>query len=225
MNKKWKFNEDYTRVIYNDDEAYKQSQEFTAHTEDHLNTIERNEFLIKVMLSLHEINSCLDAGCREGLTLDVLKRHGITMVKGVDISEVSIEYAKTKGRDVCVGDMHKLQDIFDVKFDSILSVHSLEHCHTPETVFIECYNLLNDDGLLAIRVPIQRNLTDQPYKIAVDKKVDIDDPAGLPAHASIFSVDSLRKLFEDSGFKVVYEKGHRVGDLRYEECSMIGKKV
>ena len=217
---KWKFNKDKTRITYEDHETYVKAQDFTAHTEDVESDMKRNRAVVDMMFKINpSIKSFLDVGCREGLMVEHLDNKGIEVI-GIDISPTSVSYACQKGRNVRQGDAHKIEEQFERKFDAILSVHSLEHCHSPEVVLGQCYRLLNENGLIGIRVPIHSDLSDQSFKTSRTTKGE----GGLPAHASLFSYESLKSILEEAGFGVIYSKPDRQDHPRYAEHTFIGER-
>ena len=216
----WSFNENNTRIVYENQQIYQQAQEFTSHTHDIHSDLPRNTDTIEKMLEFDpSIKNILDAGCREGLLVENLNQRGFNAL-GVDISSISVNYAKSCGRNVLLCDIHQLTQTVSKKFDAILSVHSLEHCHTPEKVVAEFYDALKEGGIAAVRVPLQRDLVDQSYKTSRTTK----GPGGLPAHASKFTPESLNNLLKEAGFEILHNSFHRKGHVRYEEYTAIVRK-
>jgi len=217
----WEFNQDQTRITYHSQEAYQKAQEFTSHTHDVYSDLPRNTDTVDKILTFNpDTKIILDAGCREGLLVEVLKQRGFDTL-GIDISSISVSYAQSLGRDVIHGDIHQLKDFINRKFDAIISVHSLEHCHTPEKVIEEFSLALNEQGLIGIRVPLQRDLVDQSYFISQREK----GPGGLPAHAVKFTPQSIQTLLENGNFEVLHTSFHRKGHERYEEYTVIARKI
>jgi len=201
---KRKFSEDGKRVVVEDFDSYVKSQEEIHNIKDDLRHVRRNKEVIDEALKINKnIKSILDIGCREALTQDICDEIGVDFL-GVDVSEKSVNYAKSKGRNVMVGDAHSLSDAVKEKYDFILSVHSLEHCYDPVRVINECKKCLNKNGLVGIRVPVQKDISNQP------------------AHFSIYSPASLKALLSSCGFGISYTKSIRPGE-KYEEAIIIGQ--
>jgi 2-polyprenyl-3-methyl-5-hydroxy-6-metoxy-1,4-benzoquinol methylase len=203
MESKRNFSEDGKRVLIDDIEKYIESQDEIHNIKDDLRHVQRNKDVIDEALKIDkDIKKVLDIGCREALTQDLCEELGLDFL-GVDISKISVDFAKSKGRNVMVGDAHELSSVVSNKHDLILSVHSLEHCYDPGKVIEECKKCLSDNGILGIRVPIQKSIDNQP------------------AHFSIYSPASLISLLEDNDFTVKYTQSIRPGN-KYEEFIIIG---
>lgn len=217
---KWKFSKDKTRVEIEDVELYRKSQENIASDSDDLRHIERNAETVNALLTNGKnINYVIDIGCREGLTEKILSDKGIHC-RGVDVSKKSVEYAKSQGRDVIFGDAHELSEYCEKKADAIMMVHSLEHCYDPDKVMQECLECLRDGGYLAIRVPVQKDITVQPLlKENAEHSSD-----GLPAHYSVFTGKAVKELVERNGFKKLFSKFFKP-DTKYEEFLIVAQKA
>jgi len=211
---KWKFSDDKERVVISDPELYVLSQENTSTGSDDTRHIERNKECINEILRFSpSVRSLLDVGCREALAERLCAKLGIKYL-GVDISPSSVKFAKSQGRNVVQGDIHKISEIVEEKFDSIISVHSLEHCHDPIKVLKECNACLSDGGYIAVRVPVQKDITVQP--LLGDEKV--------PAHFCVFTPKKLREMLEETGFKKASSRSINEGS-RYEECMIVAEKI
>lgn len=207
---KWEYTEDKRGIIFDDGELYWKSQDNSFREDDGPAHISRNKMVIDELLKHGNFKSACDIGCRLGVALSLFEDVGIEAL-GIDISPRNIEHGLSLGRNVIIGDAHKLSSVVDRKFDAILSVHSLEHCHNPKKVFDECYKVLNDNGCIAIRLPIQSDLTIQKNKEGIHGK--------LPPHFSVFTFELLECLLLDSSFNIVYKE-----DLG-KEIIMIGRKL
>jgi len=132
-------------------------------------------------------NSLLDIGCGDGVFINMMKNH-VNRVKGVDLSEGAIFFAKafyyadvlnTKevlDNTLVVG-THEFQDkeIFECidaanlteTFDVVTAIEVLEHI--PEEYirefFCTLYNRVKDDGSVIITIPTFRSpLSDKHYR-------------------------------------------------------------
>lgn len=189
-----------------DQKQYKDSQEEITVKNDDVRHIKRNKELINYLLKYSiNVKSILDVGCRECLAYDILKDKDIKCM-GVDISEQSVEFAKSKGRDVIRGDLHFLSNVIEKRFDAVISVHSLEHCYDPLKALKECYKCINSMGHIAIRVPIQKDISKQK------------------AHYVTFTPSKLRKLLIRAGFVKLFSKSINL-NTKYEEFIIIGRKT
>lgn len=88
----------------------------------------------------------LDLGCGVGHSFDLLAPRETI---GVDIDPGALE---GQDRETVVADMRSLP-FEDDHFDSVLSVHSLEHVPDPEKVVAEVGRVLKPDGIAAFVTP------------------------------------------------------------------------
>lgn len=103
-----------------------------------------------------KFSNLLDIGCRDFAWADQLTKEGI-VCKGIDISPRSVEYARSMGRDVTLGDAVNLSTLFSDKFDLILSNHNLEHLLEPKKVLEECFKVISENGRMLIKCPNEGN--------------------------------------------------------------------
>ena len=215
-----KYTEDKKRIIVEDNKLYIKSQDNTfkenekpVHVEAHGN---RNLYVIGLLFSYataSEVKSVLDIGTRTGVALEIFEALHLNAL-GVDISERAVKKARAEGKPVIWADAHHLTAaLVDNKFDAIFSVHSLEHCHTPEKVIEECCKLLNDRGYIVMRVPIQKDLTEQKDKKGIH--------GTLPPHYSVHDKESLEKLLIDD-FEILHNEEVVVKEMK--DIVVIGRK-
>ena len=74
------------------------------------------------------------------------------------------------------------------ELDYIVAKHNLEHYQNPEKTLIEWKRVLRKEGKIGVIVPNN--------KFVNSRKLD-------PTHYSDFDLDSLKKLFEKTGFKII----------------------
>lgn len=124
----------------------------------------------------------LDVGSGSGLMLLELKNLGFTNLTGID---PFIE------KDICYSKGFTLwkKDIMDLSetFDFIMFNHSFEHLQEPERVLLKTTMLLNDNGLILIRIPLVGSFAWEHYKT---NWVQLDAPRHLFLH-SRKSIDFL----------------------------------
>jgi len=140
-------------------------------------------------------NSVLDVGCGSGSLLSYLKKTGFEKLTGIDpyLSE-----------DTIMDDFSLLKkEIFDLKdkFHLIMFHHSFEHMENPNKVFETLNLILEDDGLIVIRIPVVDSFAWRKYGtswFALD----------APRHLFLHSVKSVNYLAEKYGFyieKIMYD--------------------
>ena len=106
----------------------------------------------------------LDVGCRDGWSLEYLKRgcpNGFTFFPrskqfhntcGIELSHETAEYAKAKGRNIIQGDIRNLV-IEENAFDVIFTRHCLEHLDKPLSALRNIAKMLKPGGTLLAIVP------------------------------------------------------------------------
>jgi len=156
----------------------------------------------------------LDIGAGSGAFLAHAKISG-WQVKGVEISSDWVKYAKkNSGLKLFYGEL-KQANFTTNSFDLIHLNHVLEHVYQPIELLIEIKRLLKPNGYLMIEVPqeicplsefIQFYLSHKirfkslTKKILLKKRIMPKLPQSL--HLFFFTVKSLKKLMENSGFQI-----------------------
>lgn len=106
------------------------------------------------------IGDVLDVGCSGGGLLQALKAYHSGRLVGVDISEVALQEARSKGLEVYWGDAEKVLPFLDKSFHTVIIGHTLEHLRRPEAAFSEAKRICKEH--LIILIPLQGE--DQRWK-------------------------------------------------------------
>lgn len=137
----------------------------------------------------------LDVGASTGLFLNEMRRYGDWQLAGVELNEHAASYAReTFGLEMSVGQLEDApwpSDFFDV----ITLWDVLEHLPNPRSALSKIHELLAEHGLLILSVPNADSVDAWlfgRYWIGLD----------APRHMSVFSVATLRRLLEETGFKI-----------------------
>jgi SAM-dependent methyltransferase len=216
----WRYSDDRKSVVFEDKEMYVKAQSNTFKNRDDPRNIKRNTEVVDALQEYgKDISKVVDVGCRECFTEQICKARGIECL-GVDISPEIVAHSVSKGRNVVVGDAHYLSKDIEGEWDAVISVHSLEHCYNVPKVLNEFRNTVRDSGYIAIRIPIQEDITVQPLLVENAEKSDV----GLPAHYAVFKPDSFKGALKDAGFKILFCESLKVG-TRYEEFFVVGQKI
>lgn len=199
---RYQIEEDYNRAAKSESyisDAGKEKELYRERFNKYLNEIEKHK---------REKGKILDIGCAIGLFLDAAVKRGWDAY-GVEISNVFVEYARTEmGLNVQRGQIEDIKDR-ESCFDVITMWHVLEHTLDPRLAVSRAYDLLKEDGLLALEVPngeseIQRAIKTHPEKIK---------PYG---HLYYFSRETLTRLLESVGFSLItsgFSEGTGCGTL------------
>jgi len=177
---------------------------------------------IRKMRKYRRPGSLLDIGTGTGQFLHIA-RNDFSTVYGTEVSRRAIEIARDKyGLEIAAGDILEAELPSDLLFDNVSMFHVLEHVPNPKQVVQKCHSLLSQDGLLTISVPNDVLSLKRVVKTGIKrvlgrcgvtrfKKVGY---LGLPGidlngemdeiHLSHFTPSVLRRLIEDSGFRMLY---------------------
>lgn len=108
---------------------------------------EQYELISKIISYRNYPARLLDIGCGWGFFIDQARRFGFDSY-GVEPSIIAVNHCLSIGLKV-----YDNIDKINTKFDIITMFHSLEHFINPKEIIYKIKQLLNNDGLLFIRVP------------------------------------------------------------------------
>jgi len=137
--------------------------------------------------------SALDIGAAAGYFVDLLKERNWQST-GIDLSKECVDFGREHNLDMIRGNY--LETSFEKKFDLITMWASIEHLHHPEKFLEKIYLDLKNDGMLYLStcridgINFMR-LFGKDWRFY-----------NLPEHLVFFSFKNLKKLLEQSGFKV-----------------------
>jgi len=134
----------------------------------------------------------LDLGCSSGRFFDFFPDWD---VYGVEIEEVAGNIAKSKHKNVFVGDM-KDADFEKNFFDCINIQDSLDHSNDPIAVVKHSYEFLKEDGFIVIKV---HNINCLLAKVFGKRFYAIVPPE----HLTYFNLKTLKLLLSSNGFEYV----------------------
>ncbi len=144
----------YRKKIY---ERYLTSDDFTDFNEieKQFNAIYYPDEDVIKRLPKNKNNKILDMGCGYGRYLKHIKSLGYENIKGVEIGDEQNRFLKDKGFEVIQSDIFEFLKSTDEKFDFVSMFDVMEHFNKNEIVELIplLKNVLNDDGILVIRVP------------------------------------------------------------------------
>ena len=180
----------------------------------------------------------LDCGCAMGFFMEEANRMGFDAY-GVDISKYAAERAQYlfDGK-VKLGPVEKVDKIFTKeKFDVITMFDLIEHLKDPILVIKKLKKLLNNDGIIVL----QTGDVSSNWARRQGQNWHFFAP---PQHLHFFSRDTITKMLESAGFKVIkietegkwvslrylfhmmrYANKDRIGDFFYKltHKNIIGK--
>jgi SAM-dependent methyltransferase len=149
----------------------------------------------------NSIKNWLDYGCSYGHFIAMLNRKEI-LSYGIEVSHF-VDIVNSKGQNI----YKRLEDLPQkMKFDVISFIDSFYYSLTPKILLRKTFDLLEDDGLLVMRI-VNRN-----WLIKFDKNIiRKENCTALIDHLIGYSKKSISYLLENNGFEiseiVFFEKG------------------
>jgi 2-polyprenyl-3-methyl-5-hydroxy-6-metoxy-1,4-benzoquinol methylase len=182
----------------------------------------------------------LDVGCGEGGFGELIKKQREAEVWGIELFAQAATKAKVRLDQVCLGNIETDQlDLPDAYFDCIVFNDVLEHLYYPWDVLQKVKKLLRKNGYIVASIPNIRHYVQ--IKELIQKGEWEYGEQGLMdrTHIRFFTLNSIRKMFEESGYVVQkiegikYEKfpwklallnkllGNRLDDMRFLQFACV----
>jgi len=154
------------------------------------------------------IRSILDIGCGQGAFLKLVKERTQAETWGIEVITEIAEKAKTQVDNILIGKIEeRLDSIPDAYFDCITFNDVLEHLVEPTKVLQSIKNKLSDNGFIIASLPNVRyffNLRD----LLIYKDWKYNDSGVLDStHLRFFTKKSMKRMFEDAGYKMIKQEG------------------
>lgn len=155
----------------------------------------------------------LDLGCGGGNVDGFLKsKFPHWDITGIDISSRALEIAKNNFSKVhFINESVEKLKFKSKSFDLILSLDTMEHFDNPEKISKSVFNLLKDNGLFFLTIPLEKQLPTFYYlmnKFGLDKK-----KRGSVGHINVYNDKEISTLFNKIGF--IKERTYFGGQLIY----------
>lgn len=148
---------------------------------------------IDIIKKKKKIGKLMDLGCSGGFFLDIVKKKGWETF-GIEINKKEFNIAKKKNHKVWNVELSKIDK--KEKFDVITLWDVFEHIKDPHTILKEMKKRLNNKGLIFLQIPNSHSIAAQILR----EKCNVFDPI---EHVNLYNVNSLKKLFSLTNFKVV----------------------
>jgi SAM-dependent methyltransferase len=193
----------------------------------------RRKTILNLIKDADKDSVILDVGCSSGLLLSELRDLGFKNLFGIDVSELAVETAKSKGFPNCFLMDGQNPDFSDEKFDIIVSSDSLEHMAQDKLALKNWHKLLKHGGKAIVYVPAfnslwsEHDVVNQHYRRYTKKDLNSKmEGAGYHLEDSgywnsllFFPIFAVRKLGKFGPQKEIDENSH---DLK-ETPSVINK--
>lgn len=185
----------------------------------------------------------LDVGCGEGGFGELIKQQREAEVWGIELVSKAAEKARTKLDRVFVGNIETDQfDLPEGYFDCIVFNDVLEHLYYPWNVLIQVKKLLKNNGYVMASIP---NIRYYGHMKNLVLKGDWEyENCGIMdrTHLRFFTVNSMRKMFEQCAYKEINIEGikridfpwkfnllnkllwNHLDDMRYLQFACLAKK-
>lgn len=147
--------------------------------------------LSKSPVGITKETKILDVGCGGGSLLYQLKNYGFTELLGLDpFIENEITYENGLHIKKCT-----LEEI-NGRFDIIMFNHSFEHMNNPFEILMKASELLNQNGLIIVRVPTVDSFAWKHYR---EDWVQLD----APRHIYLYSLKGLAQICQTVGLEIL----------------------
>lgn len=166
---------------------------FSGYFLDYLRKNDEKKLSSLMKLNLNIDLKILDVGCGSGNLLYYMKNLGFRNLEGIDpFIDKSFKYKNNL--EIRKAEIQNLVDE-NKKYDVIMLHHVLEHVEDPVKTFKILNEILKEDGILIIRIPIKDSYAWKTYK---ENWVQLD----APRHFHIFSLNSINHLCSLSNFEI-----------------------
>jgi len=154
------------------------------------------------------VKTALDVGCGNGAFGALLKHTCNCRVWGIEPNKAAANEAESR-LDKAINGLFtaEMPELKDQKFDAIFFNDVLEHLPAPEDALMACKELLNENGHIIASIP---NIRWYPVILGLLRYKDFKyEPSGVmdKTHLRFFTLKSMIRMFEDSGYRVVKNGG------------------
>ena len=167
----------------------------------------------------------LDVGCGAGDLLLMLKKAGFGNAEGLDYSRKAKEFAEKREIKVTLCDLEKETPSFKEKFNVVILGDILEHVFDPLFFLEKAKNLLRKDGWCLLSVPNAGWWLNGIFLTFVPQFLRLSPAFGVWTHCNQFTFYTLKKILNDTGFKVIKSAGIPFAQPKPPQESFIRKIV
>lgn len=188
----------------------------------------------------NNILKILDIGCGRGGFLELIKEKTGAETWGLELVPGITENGKVD--KILIGNVEKMiSDIPDDYFDCITFNDILEHLLQPGDILKMMSSKLTQNGIIVASIPNVR-FSNNLYELLIKKDWEYKDFGILDStHIRFFTKISMKRMFEDAGYKITSLEGINVNsswklrlfnfftlgihsDIKYEQFVCIASK-
>jgi glycosyltransferase 2 family protein len=132
---------------------------------------------------------------------------------GIDPSEEMLKISKKNASIETKRGIAEKIPLTDSSVDCVVSRFNLTYWTNPKTGFSEIYRILKPDGIFVIEA---LNKDFSSFKLFLIRINMVFKGSGfdiakyhIDAYKTAYSIDSVKKLFRDSGFEIIYSEGEK----------------
>ena len=155
---------------------------------------------VKYFSKLNTTLTVLDVGCGDGFFMEILRNLGFESIYGIDVSQPLLEKARRKGFHIVEGSVYDLTASGEV--DVILLWDVLEHLENPGLAITKIYDVLKEEGILYLIVPVYDSISNRLGRLFKRKKKIQEARAHDQTHLHAFSTNALIWLLKSHQFDI-----------------------
>lgn len=122
------------------DQYWREQIKLISKIEERYGPLIKDRFAI-IAQHINPSSRVLDVGCGDGSLLSYLKTKRRIIELGIDISQVAVEYAATRGLEVRVQSLDDLANATNLRFDHVIISEVIEHVSNSEEFIHWCWSL------------------------------------------------------------------------------------
>jgi SAM-dependent methyltransferase len=216
-----KIEEEYTRILAVAQSSSGSSDEIASFYDEYWNREQGwtpTHSFTDAQLALHFNNAfasndnVLDVGCGDASNYQSWLVKQVGHLSALDISPSGVATARRMGIDAKIHDLSQRFPFDDNTFEGATCIEVLEHLYDPKFTVQEIYRVLRPGGLLVASVPNNGYFRERLKALTrAELSTSITDFGNewKGAHIRFYSLRSLSRMFQVSGFEIESIKSNR----------------
>lgn len=190
----------YSNPIFNDDQIIElyRNNKFIYGVQDELMSEDYLDQLKRASSFFANKNNLLEIGCGNGCFLKKVKEFGFSKVCGIEPCKDAVSQAFPEIKENIINDLFREGIYKENIFDVVCVMHVFDHFVDPDEVLKNIFKILKRNGFL---LSVTHNVGFFMTKI-LGKKSPMYDIS----HIYLYDKYTIKKLFENNGFEVIYVK-------------------